>query len=120
MDDLSLFCCQNPDCQLYGHREAGNLTVCGRLGKHKQYRQLRCNECRARFSERKGTPLYRCHIPEAKAVSVLEHLAEGGGIRQTGRLLGVHRDTVSRLARAGGRHAHDAHQELVAFSPSHP
>jgi LacI family transcriptional regulator len=118
MDDLGRFCCQKPDCPLYGRRDAGNLSVCGRLGKHKQFRQLYCNVCRARFSERKGTPLYRCHLPESTAVSVLDHLAEGNGIRQTGRLVGVHRNTVLRFARAAGRHAHDAHEELVAFSPS--
>jgi transposase-like protein len=118
MDDLTRFCCQKPECPLYGERDAGNLSVCGRIGKYKQYRQLYCNACRARFSERKGTPLYRCHLPESTAVSVLDHLAEGNGIRQTGRLLGVHRNTVLRFARAAGRHAHDAHEELVAFSPS--
>ena len=120
MDDLARFCCQNPDCTLYGRRDAGNLSVCGRFGKHKQFRLLYCNACRARFSERKGTPLYRCHLPEEKAVAVLEHLDEGCGIRPTGRLVGVHRDTVVRLARAAGQHAHDAHDELVAFSPSDP
>ena len=120
MDDLARFCCQNPDCTLYGERGAGNLSVCGHLGKHKQFRQLYCNGCRARFSERKGTPLYRCHLPEEKAYAVLEHLDEGCGIRPTGRLVGVHRDTVVRLARAAGTHAHDAHDELVAFSPSDP
>jgi transposase-like protein len=120
MHDLAHFCCQTPDCSLYGRRDAGNLSVCGRLGKHKQFRQLYCNACKARFSERKGTPLYRCHLPEEKALAVLEHLDEGCGVRPTGRLVGVHRDTVVRLARAAGRHAHDAHEELVAFSPSDP
>jgi hypothetical protein len=28
MEDLSLFCCQNPDCPDYGQRGIGNLTVC--------------------------------------------------------------------------------------------
>jgi hypothetical protein len=58
-------------------------------------------------------------LPEPTALSVLEHLAEGNGIRQTGRLVGVHRDTVVRLARTAGAHAHDVHHEVVAFSPSH-
>ncbi len=120
MDELTRFCCQNPDCTLYGQRDAGNLSVCGRIGKHKQFRQLYCNACRARFSERKGTPLYRCHLPESTAASILDHLDEGNGIRQTGRLVGVHRNTVLRFARAAGEHAHDAHEELVAFSPSDP
>jgi hypothetical protein len=35
-------------------------------------------------------------------------------------LVGVHRDTVVRLARLAGDHAHDAHDEFVAFSPSDP
>ncbi len=120
MDDLTGFCCQNPDCTLYGRRDAGNLSVCGRYGKSKQFRQLYCNACRARFSERKGTPLYRCHLPDETALAVLEHLDEGCGVRPTSRLVGVHRDTVVRLARVAGQHAHDAHDELVAFSPSHP
>ena len=64
MDDLARFCCHNPDCTLYGWRNAGNLSVCGRIGKHKQFRQFYCNACRARFSERKGTALYRCRLPE--------------------------------------------------------
>ena len=34
---------------------------------------------------------------------MLHHLAEGNGVRQTERLVGVHRDTVVRLARAGRR-----------------
>jgi hypothetical protein len=64
MDDLARFGGQNPDCTPYGRRGAGNLSVCGRPGKHQQFRQLDCNACRARFSERKGTPSYRCHLPE--------------------------------------------------------
>jgi hypothetical protein len=33
-------------------------------------------------------------------------------------LLGVHRDTVTRLTRKSGEHARALHDELVAFSPS--
>ena len=33
MDDLSRFCCQDPDCPDHGKRGHGNLTVCGRYGK---------------------------------------------------------------------------------------
>ena len=51
---------------------------------------------------------------------VLQHLAEGNGTRQTARLTGVHRDTVTRLARLAGAHARGAHDELVAFSPRDP
>lgn len=117
MDDLARFCCRNPDCSLHGQRNAGNLSVCNRYGKHQHIRLLYCKACKARFSERQGTPLFRSCLPHEKAVSVLEHLGEGVGVRQTERLVRVHRDTVMRLARLAGEHAQDAHDELVAFSP---
>ena len=120
MDDLARFCCQNPDCSRHGQRDAGNLSVCARSGKQDQFRLLYCNACKARFSERKGTALFHSNLPPQKAHDVLAHLLEGGGIRSTARLVGVHRDTVARLARMAGQHAHDSHDELVAFSPSDP
>jgi hypothetical protein len=120
MDDLSRFCCQNPDCPLHGQRDLGNLSVCDRYGKGDQIRLLFCRACKSRFSERKGTALFHSHLPTEKAVSVLEHLIEGNGVRQTERLVGVHRDTVMRLARMAGEHARAAHDELVAFSPRDP
>ena len=80
-------------------------------------RFLRCRTCGGRFSERKGTPLFRSHLTREKATAVLEHVAEGCGVRQTERLVGVHRDTVTRYSRKAGEHAKAAHDELVALSP---
>jgi IS1 family transposase/transposase-like protein len=117
MDDLSQLCCQNSQCPDFGRRGAGNLTVTGRLGKSRQYRLLYCRSCRARFSERKGTPLYRAHLPEDKVTSILEHINEGCGVLKTARLVKVHPDTVSRYSRVAGEHARAAHDELVAHSP---
>jgi IS1 family transposase len=117
MDDLSRFCCLNSACPDFGRRGGGNLTVTGRLGKSRQYRLLYCRTCRARFSERKGTPLYRAHLPEAKVTSILEHVTEGCGVLKTARLVKVHPDTVSRYIRAAGEGARAAHDELVARSP---
>ena len=120
MDDLSRFCCQNSECSDYGKRGVGNLSVCDHYGPGKQRRMLRCATCKARFSERKGTPLFGATLPEEKIFSVLEHIDEGCGVRKTGRLVGVHRDTVTRYSRLAGDHAHAVHDELVAFSPEHP
>src|SRR5262245_37182508 len=117
MDDLSPFCCLKSDCPDHGKRGAGNLTVCHRYGPGKARRMLRCRACKARFSERKGTPLFGSHLPEAKAVAVMNHLAEGVGVRKTGRLVGVHRETVAAYARKAGGHAEAIHDELVAISP---
>ena len=42
---------------------------------------------------------------------------EGCGIRKTGRLVGVNKDTVIRYSVLAGKHAKELHDELVAFSP---
>jgi transposase-like protein len=120
VDDLGSFCCLNPDCKDHGRRGSGNLRVHSRTGLTKQYRILLCRTCGARSSERKGTPLFRSHLPDEKVVSILEHLNEGSGVRQTERLVKVHRDTVMRYGRLAGRHSKQAHDELVAISPGDP
>ena len=119
-EDLSRFCCQHPDCPDYGQRGQGNLTVCGRYGKAQQYRLLYCRTCKARFSERKGTPLFGSQLTEAQALSIFEHLADRNGVRATARLVKVNRNTVVRYARLAGDHARHLHDELAAFSPEHP
>ncbi len=116
MDDLNRFCCLNADCPDHGKRGHGNLTVPARYGPS-QTRVLRCSTCKARFSERKGTPLYDARLPADKVVAVLAHVAEGIGTRKTARLTGVHPDTVARYSRLAGDHAAELHDELVAFSP---
>jgi transposase-like protein len=118
MDDLSPFCCQDPDCPDSGKRGHGNLTVVARYGKAQHHRLLYCRTCKARFSDRKGTPLFGSTLPQDKAVDLIRHLADRNGVRATARLVGVHRDTVVRYSRLLGEHARLLHDELVAFSPS--
>ena len=117
MDDLSQFCCQNSHCPDHGQRGGENLSVCDHYGKNRRLRMLYCHTCKARFSERKGTPLFKGKLPDELSLAVLAHVAEGGGVRSTSRLVGVHRDTVSRLTRLAGEHARALHDELVALSP---
>lgn len=117
MDDLHRFCCLNPACPDYGQRNHGNLTVPARYGPRRT-RVLRCSTCQDRFSERKGTPLFDTRLPPDQVVAVLAHVAEGIGTRKTARLVGVHRDTVTRYIRRAGDHAQLLHDELVAFSPN--
>jgi hypothetical protein len=119
MDDLELFCCQNPDCPDYGQRRLGNLRVCFLYGT-RQLRMLACRTCQERFSERKGTPLFDTRLPPEQALAVVRHLEEGCGVRQTARLVGVNKNTVVRLAKVTGQHSERLHDELVAFSPSDP
>ena len=119
-EDLSRFCCLNEDCPDFGKRGIDNLTVCARDGKDRRRRLLYCRTCKARFSERKGTPLFGSQLSEGQALSLLEHLAERTGVRATARLVKVNRNTVVRYARLAGGHARQLHDELVAFSPDDP
>ena len=119
-DDLSRFCCLNDACTDRGRRGLANLTVCARYGKDQTRRMLYCRSCKARFSERKGTPLFGSQLTEEKALSILEHLAERNGVRATARLVRVNRNTVLRLGRVVGEHARRLHDELVEFSPRDP
>jgi transposase-like protein len=116
-DDLSRFYCQDPDCPDYGKRGHGNPSVVDHYGKTRSIRLLYCRTCKARFSERKGTPLFASTLPEDKAIDLIRHLADRNGVRATARLVGVHRDTVVRYSRLLGEQARGLHDELVAFSP---
>src|SRR2546425_13078902 len=105
VDDLARFCCHNQEGRNYGKRGAGNLSICMRYGKHQHLRLLSCGSCKARFSERQGTPLFGAKGEMGKMGSVLDHLSEGCGVRKTSRLTGVHRDTVIRYSLLAGEHA---------------
>jgi hypothetical protein len=120
MRPIEDFCCQNKECPEFGKKGRGNISQRGWSGHKKGIRMMYCPVCRAHFLERKGTVLSDCRLPEAKAIGVLNHLFEQNGIRQTARLTGVDKNTVNRLAKMAGEHAEKVHQELVAFSPSHP
>ena len=116
MTDLSRFCCLNRGCPEHGKRGGANVAVRALYGPHRR-RLLYCKTCKKRFSERKGTPLFACRLAEPVALSALAHLQDGCGVRQTERLVGIHRDTVMRLGRRAGEHAVAAHAELAALSP---
>ena len=110
--DVCDLCCVNSQCPDYGKRGAGNLMFRKFFGSGR-WRFVRCRTCGVEFSERRNTALFGVHLPLAKAIAVLEHLADGCGIRQTSRLTGVTRDAVMRLARKVGAHAKATHDELA-------
>ncbi len=71
MVDLARFCCQNPDCTATASVTPA-ISRSGRYGKLNHIRLLYCNAGKDRFSERKGTAFFHCHLPEEKARSVLD------------------------------------------------
>ena len=121
------FCCQNIECPDRGIRGRGNLKFEGWSGHKKAIRMIRCRTCRGHFSERTGTAclpagmaLVGAKLPLDKTLAVLDHIREGCGTLSTARLVGVGKNTVTRYLRLAGEHGRKLHDELVAFSPSHP
>jgi transposase-like protein len=98
MHPIEVLCCQNGQCTDYGVRGKENLSFRGWSGRGKKIRMIYCHTCKARFSERKGSVLERCHLSEEKAISLLEHIRDGCGTRSTSRLVEVDKNTVTRYA----------------------
>lgn len=117
---IERFFCHNTACPDHGKRGFGNLYFRGWSGRGQKIRRVYCRTCKRSHSERKGTALERSRLPADKAVSILDHVREGCGVRATSRLTGVARDTVSRYLALAGDQAKGAHDELVALSPPHP
>lgn len=120
MRPIEDFCCRNNGCLESGRRGGGNLYFRGWSGRDKRIRMVYCRSCKKSFSERAGTALSRSRLPDDKVVSLLDHIAEGCGTRATGRLVHVTPNTVTRYAALAGDQAKALHDDLVAFSPSHP
>ena len=104
--------CPYEDCQDYGRTASGNLKVRKVYGRD-EIRYLRCISCGREFSERKNTPLWNSKVPEDKAVSVAEHLADGCCSKATARLVKVCPETVRRLRRELGKHAQNFHETRI-------
>jgi transposase-like protein len=115
--DWSHFACLNSDCPTFGKRGQNNLRPHGWSSKPRNIRCLRCTVCGKHFSERAGTPLFRTHLPEDKAVQIAQHLAEGNGVRPTSRLCAVSLNTVLRFSARAGDHAQAFHDAMVRHVP---
>ncbi len=98
-EELLTFSCQNEMCEDLGRQGNGNLRIDGHYGRSKTTRLLYCKTCRTRFSERKGSVLFGAQLSPDMVVQIFQHLNDGRGIRETARVLGVNRNTVSRYNR---------------------
>lgn len=112
MVDLTQFACPLEDCPDRGKRGRGNLRVHDTYGSGK-WARLKCKTCGRTFSERRGTPLFRIHIPEEKLVQILTLVSRGASIRTTAEAVGVDKDTVLHAMTVIGPHAREFHEHMV-------
>ena len=64
---------------------------------------FRCVRCGARYSGRRATALWNVRLCDQDYLRVATSLAEGCGIRTTGRILDVDKDTIQRCALQAGQ-----------------
>ena len=76
---------------------------------------FKCDECDNVFSETASTPMQDIKSPISKVASVLKIRSEGMGLRATGRVLGMHKKTVSTWERLFG----DQKETLMLYSFCH-
>jgi len=106
------FACPNPQCLYFGRTDARvhALVGDGKHGRAEQIQTFRCQACRATFSARRNTPLYRLKTPSQQVAVVLSALAEGLDPSAADGVFGFRHATITRwLTRAGG-HAEILHE----------
>lgn len=107
---LAPFACPNSDCCDFNRFDAGNLSVCERMGRHKHIRRLYCSTCGRRFSERQGSLLQHVKLPEQAVVQIIKCLGYGCSIAATADICEVDPRTVERLLQKAGQRAEDFHR----------
>ena len=112
-DDLRLFACPNSDCDLFNQFDAGNLSVCERMGQGKAIRRLYCHRCGQRFSERQGSLMEYTKLPTDTIVRVIKCLGHGCSVEATADICEVDARTVERLLERAGPRAAAFHQQQL-------
>jgi len=98
MQDIKDYFCPNPDCKYCGLRGTGNIIKAGRYalkGSAEKKQLLKCSVCGMRFSETQNDLFSGCHYGEQTIRGIIVSIAEGNGIRETARKLGLSKDRVN-------------------------
>ena len=104
--------CPSSACALFGRVTGARLERHAYYGADRRVLYL-CRECRQTFSENRGTFFFGLQTPREKILTALKMIAEGGGIRATGRAIGVDKDTVQRWVERAGKHAEEVSAYLT-------
>jgi transposase-like protein len=94
------FACPNRQCLYFGNTDARvhALVGDGKHGRAEQIQTFRGPACRATFSARRNTPLYRLKTPSQQVAVVLSALAEGLDPSAAERVFGHRQATITSLS----------------------
>jgi transposase-like protein len=105
--------CPFERCADHKIKGKGNIIFIRKYGSGETQNLFKCTTCLRTFSERRGTPLFECHLPEEKVYLILKCLSEGNGIRATSRIVGVSKDTVGSIINRIGDHIENVTETLM-------
>ena len=114
--DTSKFFCWNEKCPEYNKKNQGNIKPSQYDGKNKDILYLICTVCGKRFSENKGTIFYNKKIKKDVIVKALKSTSEGTGIRPTGRIFDVNKNTVQSWVQEAGEHSEEVEKIFSEFT----
>jgi len=96
--------CPYADCEAHAQTVKGDIIFIRKYGNGATQNLFKCMKCRRTFSERRGTAIFRCGLPEDKISEITKCLSEGNSIRATARIVGVSKSTVCSLVKRLGSH----------------
>lgn len=99
-------CCHNPQCELRGLYDNGNIGVHSQ--KDKRYI---CHRCRKTFAETIGTPLYRKQYDHGFIAQMVSLLAHGCPLQAIVASFDLDERTVAAWQQESGEHCRRVHQE---------
>jgi len=107
MDPQTVFC-PNSACPARGQLGRGNIGI-----QSQQEHRYCCSLCKETFSERVGTPFYRCRVPPETITRVLTLVAHGCPVLAIVAAFGFQSRTVRRWVEAAGAHCQQFHEHQV-------
>lgn len=110
--DTSSHYCPDQECRYYGWVGLGNIRSNGHPNGGR-WRQLECIVCGKTFMETTNTIFYRKRVAAETIWQVLKALAEGLGIRATGRVFDLDPDTVKEWLRQAAEHMERVSHYLI-------
>jgi hypothetical protein len=82
--------------------------------KHGEKKQLlTCKICGSRFSETRNTIFFNSHYDGDTIGRIIRSVAEGNGIRETSRILGLSKDSVNPVVIKAGEYAEQVMSNLL-------
>lgn len=113
MAELGTCFCPNEACKDYGLRGQENLTRQFSYGVKKDRHMLFCRTCKTRFAETRCTAFFGSKFSSTQIGAILRTVAEGVGVRATGRILGLDKDAVNRVILKAGEHCAKVLENLL-------